>query len=256
MAVTGVAYGALLLLLNVTGLLAANFFGTMVFMDTVGTAMAGLAYGIWAGIAVGLTTNLLVSLFWEEYRSYLYFAPLNVGCGLVWGLAGQQWPISFQTESQIVIYILTLGAIVGLFSTIYSVFARVILKFESAHLFDNVIKHFAAEDNQLFRFVKIFISEFLLSNFLDKTISTTVAVMFVLEIVQGANGASRPDNIRQTYHDLIELLAALYYVALGIAVKKLRVQMPTNSLVELLGPLGFFSVLIGLPILFVTIGLH
>lgn len=250
------ANAALMLVLNVGGLIAANFFETLVFLDTVGTAMAGLAYGPVAGMIVGLITNLVISGSWTSYRPYVWFTHVNVLCGLLWGLAGWYLPPAFRSETQIVLYILLVGFVSGLLSTITSVPVRMRLGFKSNHIIDSICEEFQASNTRWIGRIKIFVSEFLLSHFLDKTISTTVAVMFVLEIVQGGVDKPISAEIRSTYHDLIEFLAALYYVALGIGVKSLGAEMARNDILTLLGPLGFFSVLIALPILMIIVGVH
>ncbi len=257
MPLVSLANGALMLVLNVGGLVAANFFETLVFLDTVGTAMAGLAYGPIAGMALGLITNLVISGPSTSYRPYIWFTHVNVLCGLLWGLAGWYMPLAFWPETQTVLYILLVGLLAGLLSTITSVPVRMRLGFNSNHIIDSICKDFQAKNTRFVGSVKIFVSEFLLSHFLDKTISTTVGVMFVLEIVKaGINQPPLSAGIRTTYHDLIEFLAALYYVALGIGVKTLRAQMARNDILTLLGPLGFFSVLIALPILMILVGVH
>lgn len=53
-----------LAVLNAVGLAFANYFGTLVFLDTLATAMAGLScvpFGVFSGAIVGLVTNLLLS---------------------------------------------------------------------------------------------------------------------------------------------------------------------------------------------------
>jgi hypothetical protein len=251
------ANGALMLVLNIGGLIAANFFETLVFLDTVGTAMAGLAYGPWAGMTVGLLTNLAISGPGTSYRPYFWFTHVNVLCGLLWGWFGWYRPPAFGPETQTVLYILLVGLLSALVSTVSSVPVRIRLGFNSNHMIDGICKEFQQNNTRYVAQFKIFLSEFLLSHFLDKTISTTVGVMFVLEIVGG--GISHPTNsseIRTTYHDLIEFLAALYYIALGVGVKTLGAKMARNDIFTLLGPLGFFSVLIALPILMVLVGVH
>ena len=184
------ANAALMLVLNVGGLIAANFFETLVFLDTVGTAMAGLAYGPLAGMIVGLITNLVISGSTTSYRRYIWFTHVNVVCGLLWGLVGWYIPPAFHSETQIVLYILLLGLVSGLLSTVSSVPVRMQLGFNSNHIIDNICKEFKEKNTRWVGNTKIFVSEFLLSHFLDKTISTTVGVMFVLEIVQG--GVNKP----------------------------------------------------------------
>jgi hypothetical protein len=256
--VTEIAFanGALMLVLNVGGLFAANFFETLVFLDTVGTAMAGLAYGPFAGVIVGLITNLVIGGPRTSYRPYIYFTHVNIVCGALWGFAGWYLPPAFHSETQIVLYILLLGLVSGLLSTLTSVPVRMRLGFKSNHIIDSICREFQQKNTRSTANAKILISEFLLSHLLDKTISTTVGVMFVLEIVQGNVDKPVSAEIRATYHDLIEFLAALYYVALGIGVKTLGATMARNDILTLLGPLGFFSVLIALPILMIIIGVH
>jgi energy-coupling factor transport system substrate-specific component len=84
------AIGISLIVLNFAGLTIAHYFGTMVFLDTVGTAMAGMAFGPWQGALIGLLTNVVIGAL--LFRSYLKFAYVNVICGFAWGLIGNTFP--------------------------------------------------------------------------------------------------------------------------------------------------------------------
>lgn len=92
-----------------------------------------------------------------------------------------------------------------------------------------------------------------MSHFLDKTISTTVGVMYLI----GSSSAQAPNSSAgSTYHDMIELLAACYYVAMGYAIKSLKVKFKQDDeAFALLGPLGFFAVLVALPVLMRALGI-
>jgi len=63
-------------------------------------------------------------------------------------------------------------------------------------------------------------------------------------------------DLKATYHDLVELLGAYYYVALGFAIRTLKLQLTPDPVVALLGPLGFFGVLIAAPVLLEAIELR
>jgi hypothetical protein len=251
MTILGALVGIALIVFNVIGLELANYFGTMVFFDTLGTAIAGLAFGPWAGAGVGLATNLVIGL--KLHRPYLEFLHVNVLCGVAWGLIAWRFPLAPSSEQEVGLYIIATGCAIGILSALLSVPVRMFLGFKTEHILDKVSKQFTG--NVIQRFVKIISTEFLLSHFLDKAISTTVGVMVVLEVIR-PNPTLPTDVLRAAYHDLIEFFAALYYVIMGISIKSLGVKFEGDEVVALVGPLGFFSVLIAVPVLLMIAGVH
>ncbi len=247
MSLNALAVGVSLMVFNVAGLLVANYFGTIVFLDTVGTAIAGLAFGPWAGAAVGLATNVVIgALLFPPYLKFFY---VNVVCGFAWGLVAKFFPLALGSDVQIAQYILAAGCVLGLIATVLSAPLRIRLGFKTDHLLDQVSGQIRTQDHGVGGLAKIFSAEFLLGHFLDKTISTTVGVMFVLEFQQSA-------DVRAIYHDLIELLGGFYYVAMGFAIKTLGVKFNLDETVALLGPLGFFGALLALPVLLRLMGVY
>lgn len=233
--------------LNLTGLWFANYFGTLVFLDTIATAMAGLAcnqLGFFAGAIVGVLSNLMIA--WNaKFAAYRKFLHVNLLCGLAWaGIAYRYPPGGFLTEPLILRYVLLVGVAVGIISAITSVPVRIYLGFHTEHPLDQISGRIWSAEPGLRGAMRIFATESLLSHLLDKTISTTVGLMYVLSL-SGAAGA----DLSPTYHDIIELLAAGYYVAMGLAIKKYGVKFNQDETVALLGPLGFFGVLIALPVI-------
>src|ERR1700733_13755818 len=93
-----------LIALNFAGISLAQYFRTMVFLDAVGTAMAGMKYGPLDGFLVGLATNLVIG--WLLFRPFLYFAPINALCGIVWGYIGIYFPVPTGADIQLILYIL------------------------------------------------------------------------------------------------------------------------------------------------------
>jgi hypothetical protein len=257
-----------LAVLNVVGLAFANYFGTLVFLDTLATAMAGLScfpFGVFSGAIVGLATNLLIS---RQHRAYLKFLHVNAACGIAWTAIAKLLPLNqLKSENKIVLYTLGFGLLVGLLSAVLSVPVRLILGFQTEHLLDQVSRDAwkqATGKDQISRdtwrtaaglrgIARIFALECVLSHLLDKTISTTVGVMYL--IGPSSAPATRSD-IGLPYHDMIEFLAACYYVAMGYAIKSLKVKFKQDDEVfALLGPLGFFAVLIVLPVLMRALGI-
>ncbi len=57
----------------------------LLYLDMLGTALAGIALGPWWGASVGLVTNLLLYFMLPESPSLLYFAVVNILGGLYWG---------------------------------------------------------------------------------------------------------------------------------------------------------------------------
>lgn len=57
----------------------------LLYLDMLGTALAGIALGPWWGASVGLVTNLLLYFMLPESPSLLAFAVVNVLGGLYWG---------------------------------------------------------------------------------------------------------------------------------------------------------------------------
>jgi len=265
-----------LILLNILGSLAATYFETLIFLDTLGTAVAGLIFGPLAGVLVGLVTNLLLGLLsgFAAYRKFFY---VNAVCGLTWGFMPTVPP---GPGRNIILYILVVGLATGLISLILSVPLRCYLGFTTDHFLDKIGRQIFAPGpgpgtgvltrwqrslDYLRRLGKVFAEELLLSHFLDKTISTTLGVMFILTVgttVVGSSVGVKPAlgvDPRSIYGDLIAVLGAYYYIALGIATKTLRVQIasqPQQLLIALLGPLAFFGALSAFPIVFNLVGLH
>jgi hypothetical protein len=248
------AVGISLIVLNFGGLTLAHYFSTMVFLDTVGTAIAGVAFGPWQGAVVGLLTNVVIGLL--LFRPYLNFFYVNVLCGIVWGVIGQHFPVAPDSDIKIIVYILAVGGCVGFVSALLSVPLRIIMNFNSQHMLDQLGREFYQPSGatgpltgakRVIAVLKIFATEYLLGHFLDKAISTTVAVMLFVEMLQQKTGQHAFDA-KLMYHDLVELLGAYYYVAMGFAIKTLGANLPQQPIVALLGPLGFFGLLIALPV--------
>lgn len=57
----------------------------VLYLDMLGTALAGIALGPWWGASVGLVTNLLLYLMLPESPNLLIFSVVNVYGGLYWG---------------------------------------------------------------------------------------------------------------------------------------------------------------------------
>lgn len=152
-------------------------------------------------------------------------------------------------------------------SALLSVPVRLLLGFQTEHVLDQVSREAWKKSTGTDQINKgawrtaaglrgvsrIFVLECMLSHFLDKTISTTVGVMYLI----GSSSAQAPNSSAgSTYHDMIELLAACYYVAMGYAIKSLKVKFKQDDeAFALLGPLGFFAVLVALPVLMRALGI-
>ncbi|MCI0416465.1 hypothetical protein L0222_27145 [bacterium] len=150
----------------------------------------------------------------------------------------------------IMLYIFLVGAGVGLFSGILAVPIRIYLKFDSTHIIDKISQKIwnAPGVGMPRRIGHILICEYLLSHCLDKTLSTMLAVACVVIL---STTAAEHASVVSMYRDLVELLTAYYFIALAYAVKSLKIELPPNELrlLVLLGPLGFFSVLLIIPTL-------
>ncbi|MGH6850329.1 MAG: hypothetical protein ACREDD_07770 [Methylocella sp.] len=255
--VTAVISGVVLVVLNFLGAKAAQYFGTMVFLDTVGTAIAGLQFGPLEGAVVGFVTNLATGkLLFPGYWRFFY---VNVVCGLVWGFIGKYFsPTS--SDVQLSIFILVAGGVVGLISTVLSVPLRIWSNFTTDHILDKVGREIENLNlNRWKKWVRIFIAELLLSHLLDRIIATTVGVLVVLEILIMVKYAHNITDLKPMYHNLVELLAGYYYVALGVVAKTIEVRLVNpataeDDIIVLLGPLGFFSVLLAAPFLLQLVG--
>jgi hypothetical protein len=224
--------------------------------------MAGLAcrpFGIWSGPIVGLLSNLMIA--WNvNYRPYLKFLYVNLLCGFAWALIAWRFPLQGFTSEQLLIwYILAAGAAVGLLSAVLSVPMRIGLGFKSAHALDQVSGKIWNDAPGWAAGFKILRVEYVLSHWMDKTISTTVGVVYVMGLFE-RNAQLRAIplslDLGSMYHDMIELLAACYYVAMAYAIKSYKVKFSPDDAVALLGPLGFFGVLIALPVLMRAFGIN
>ncbi len=245
-----------LVFVNVIGLWFANYFRLLIFLDTVATAVVGMYFGtsqpwgIFSGVMAGAVVGFLTNLFtgWK-YPAYLKFLHVNVLCGIIWGLLPILCPLPSVSgpEAAILLYILGFGAMVGLVSAIAAVPVRIFCtKFQSDHLLDQISQSIwdNSPDKHWVGFFKILSAEYLLSHCLDKILAMTLAVIYVLQ-THSATETAVP--LTAIYRNLMDLLAAYYFVALAIAVKSLGATPKMDSLFLLLGPLGFFSVLMAAP---------
>jgi hypothetical protein len=251
-----------LAVMNTVGLVFANYFGTLIFLDTLATAMAGLAcrpFAVFSGLIVGLLSNLMIA--WNlKYRSYLKFIHVNIFCGLAWGLIAHCLPLkNVNTEQDLIWYILVTGTGVALLSAVLSVPLRILLGFKTDHALDQVSGEIWRKSPGVTGAFKIFWVEYVLSHWVDKTISTTVGVVYVMVLFQQSadphTSATQNIYLSAIYHDMIELLAACYYVAMAYAIKSFKVTFSPDDAVALLGPLGFFGVLIAMPVLMRAFGM-
>jgi hypothetical protein len=253
-----------LVLINLLALTFALYFELLIFLDTVATAVAGLIFGWWEGALVGGLTNLMIGL---KYPVYLRFIHVNMLSGVAWGLIAHFFPRPHPDDNEgvIVLYILAVGASVGFVSALLAVPVRILCGFHTNHLLDQVGEsirtRLSSDESGGARKCSpwtlgmiIGSVEYVLSHFLDKTIGTTVAVFCLLGIMSStASGSSQGYELSATYHSLIELLTGYYYVALAVVFKTLRsklgVKLQFDEVVLLLGPLGFFGLLLAFPVI-------
>ncbi len=111
-------------LLNVVLSAIAVHLNGLLFLDTVGTAIAAVAVGPWSGATVGVVTNMVIAEF-PCRQQYFNYAVVNAVCGLLWGYSGRVWPklfVSKGTYARLFFVILALGTLVGAVSAILSLF--------------------------------------------------------------------------------------------------------------------------------------
>lgn len=107
-------------LLGVVG----NKLNGLLFLDTIGTALAAVALGPWWGAFVGAATNLLIGEVpcKQQYFNYLI---VNVFCGLAWGYLARSWPKLLSSDgsyTRLFFILIFFGASVGLISSVLSLF--------------------------------------------------------------------------------------------------------------------------------------
>lgn len=158
--------------LNIFGNTVTEKFGLALFLDMVGTATAAFALSPWYGAAVGLATNVLVSI--SGSPESLAFAPVNIVGALVWGYGFRRFgrgPVRF--------ILLNLAA--GLACTFTAVPITVFLFDGSvAHASNTVIAFLGALGHGMWVAV---LSANLLSSLTDKLLSGTIA-LFAARILQ------------------------------------------------------------------------
>ena len=80
-----------------------------------------------------------------------------------------------------------------------------------------------------------------------------MGVLYFLTVIK-----PQADHIGPIYSSMIELLSAYYYVALAFVFKslkeKLKITLEFDEVAILLGPLGFFGLLLALPIALAIFG--
>lgn len=243
-----VAVGASLTAFNFFGAWAARYFSTLLFLDTVGTAIAALKYGVVAGLLVAAVSQFLIgsSSLFRQYRKFVYVTAIS---GIIWGAIKERYPVPVGPEVTLILYILTVGGLVGLVSTILSVPLRIVLLKNTKrtdHLLDKLDQKILEDDNNgRLAWIKIFFSELLLGHLPDRILSTTVGVFVV--VVTAYPSGEQLQTLTVTYHDHIEFLAAYYYLALVFLVKGAGIKIEEDPITVLAGPLGFFSALLALP---------
>ena len=244
-----------LVLVSFFALRFATFFQTLLFLDTLATAIAALAApttfptigwiaGPVAGAAVGLLTNLVVGHL-GGHAAYLRFAHVNILCGVLWGIAALWMPTTNAPEATILGYILIVGFLVGAFSGAAALPMRLRGHYSSDHVVDKISQQIlrrapvAGESKAL----DVYRTEFLVCHFPDKLLATTIGVMWTIGAQNGH---------MNTYHDLIELAAGYYYIAVGYVIitqKKTGLNLNAYEAI-VLGPLGLFAALLAAPIAF------
>jgi len=99
-ALVTVSVAVALIVLNFLGASVAEYFSTMVFLDTVGTAMAATAFGWWQGLVVGLVTNLTIG--WLLFPTYRWFSHVNVLCALTWAYVAFRFPVALDSDIHVI----------------------------------------------------------------------------------------------------------------------------------------------------------
>jgi hypothetical protein len=124
-------YGLFVLLTILGGIAINGFLGVvgsklngLLFLDTIGTAIAAVALGPWLGAFVGAATNLLIGELpcKQQYFNYLI---VNVFCGIAWGYLARSWPKLLSSDGRYTRLFFPLnlfGASVGLISSVMSLF--------------------------------------------------------------------------------------------------------------------------------------
>jgi hypothetical protein len=246
-----ISIGVSLVVFNFFGVWIARYFSTLFFLDTVGTAIAGLKFGVLAGVLIAIL-SLSQFLIVKSFRQYLKFFYVPIVSGLIWGVIKDYYPVPSGPELMLISYIFVVGGIVGLISTALSVPRRIFLlqSQNTDHLFDEIDRKILKDnkDSQIVAWTKIFCSELLLGHLPDRILSTTVGVLVVA--VTTLPSEEKFSILTTMYHDHVEFLAGYYYVALAFVVKSFRVPLvEKDPIIVLAGPLGFFSLLVAFPIL-------
>lgn len=76
----------LCIFLNVGGHSVVYIQERMLFVDTIGTALASIAYGPLHGALVGLLSNNISFLFFEDNNTYLLYSMVHLALSATWGL--------------------------------------------------------------------------------------------------------------------------------------------------------------------------
>ena len=249
-ALLSIATAISLIVFNFFGAWVARYFSTMFFLDTVGTAIAGLKFGMWPAVVIAVISQFLIGkLLFYQYLKFFYVTAVS---GLIWGVIKERYSAPSGTDITLIFYIFAVGGIVGLISTILSVPLRIFLLKKSQntdHLFDSLDQKIFEDnrDNEILAWTKIFCSELLLGHLPDRILSTIVGVLVV--VVTTLPSDEKLSILTTMYHDHIEFLAAYYYVALAFLVKAFSVKPDLDPIIILAGPLGFFSLLLAFPTL-------
>lgn len=74
------------ILLNVAGHSVVYVHERMIFIDTIGTALAAIAYGPVHGAFVGILSNNISFLIFENNNTYLLYSIVHLALAVAWGL--------------------------------------------------------------------------------------------------------------------------------------------------------------------------
>ena len=91
----------------------------------IGTCLGAFLFGPWFGALIGITTNLLEGLIIDE--SFIRYTIVNASCGLVVGFISTSMRykmFTFKNISKLFAFTFITGAVVGIFSSVFSLYLR------------------------------------------------------------------------------------------------------------------------------------
>lgn len=164
--------------INLAGRITVMVFNLQVHLDMIGTAVAAIALGPWAGAAVGLTSSAIGAVIGTSLS--LVFAVVNIAGALVWGYGVRHFKMGRSLRTY-----LNLNLIVAATCTAIAVPILLMLQGNGGHTTDDLMTSVLFIKD--YEFIRITLSNLFTSVF-DKLIAGFVALAVLAQVSHRIRG--------------------------------------------------------------------